>query len=381
MKLIDCFEIAKKLPGVKKSRYLEVGEFPIFDQSSNYIAGYSDDTNLVINQYPAVLFGDHTRVVKYINRPFVLAGDGTKILFPKKDFDPQFLYYELLNTKLPETGYNRHFKYLKDVDVQIPPLPKQKKITQILSSVDDDIQATQKVIDQTEQVKKGLMRDLFTKGISHTKFKDSELGKIPEEWEVVDFEECITNVLDFRGRTPKKLNMEWGGGTIPALSANNVRMGSIDFSKECYFGSEALYRKWMVQGDLQRGDVLMTMEAPLGNLAQVPDDQKYILSQRVVAFKSKKEFNNDYLFYLLMSPQFQSHLEQRSTGTTAKGISQKNLLGIKVVLSMNSEEQEKIARILESHDKKISVYKKKKQTLIILKKGLMQYLLSGKVRV
>ena len=81
--------------------------------------------------------------------------------------------------------------------------------------------------------------------------------------------------------------MDWGGGDILALSANNVQMGQIDAEREAYYGSDDLYQRWMTQGDCERGDVLVTMEAPLGNVAQIPDDKKYILSQRVLLIKPK----------------------------------------------------------------------------------------------
>ncbi|MDZ7548792.1 restriction endonuclease subunit S, partial [Clostridium perfringens] len=92
----------------------------------------------------------------------------------------------------------------------------------------------------------------------------------------VKFDECFDKMFDFRGKTPKKIDMDWGGGDIPALSANNVKMGKIDFSQPTYYGSEKLYNKWMNKGNLKKGDVLMTMEAPLGNTVLIPDNKKYI---------------------------------------------------------------------------------------------------------
>ncbi len=94
-------------------------------------------------------------------------------------------------------------------------------------------------------------------------YKQTEVGVIPEDWEVATIIAATHQIMDFRGRTPKKLGMDWGGGDIPALSAKNVKMGFIDFDEECYLGSDALYSKWMVHGDVAKGDVLFTTEAPL----------------------------------------------------------------------------------------------------------------------
>ena len=110
-------------------------------------------------------------------------------------------------------------------------------------------------------------------------YKQTEVGVIPEDWETDTLLSISCQIMDFRGRTPKKLGTEWGGGDIPALSAGNVRMGFVDFKEECYFGSEQLYRRWMTKGDLAKDDIVFTTEAPLGNVALVPDNRRYILSQ------------------------------------------------------------------------------------------------------
>ncbi|WP_454190314.1 restriction endonuclease subunit S [Paenibacillus sp. Marseille-Q7038] len=206
-------------------------------------------------------------------------------------------------------------------------------------------------------------------------YKMTELGEIPVEWEVVDFFHYIDSILDFRGRTPKKLGMDWGNGNIRALSANNVKMGFIDFSAECYLASNELYERWMTKGDLEKDDVLFTMEAPLGNVAQVPDNNRYILSQRVVAFKAKENLNKTYLKYFLMSDLFKECLDKKATGTTAKGISQKNLAQLSLIIP-NMMEQQKISEILSTVDEQIHNTEQLIEKTKELKKGLMQQLLT-----
>jgi type I restriction enzyme S subunit len=76
-------------------------------------------------------------------------------------------------------------------------------------------------------------------------YKMTKLGEIPKEWKIQELHDILDGVIDFRGKTPKKLGMDWGGGDIPALSANNVEMGKINSDKETYYGSEELYKRWM----------------------------------------------------------------------------------------------------------------------------------------
>ena len=278
------------------------------------------------------------------------------------------------------SNININANNIKNLKICLPNLKEQEKIAEILSTVDEQIENTEKLIQKNEDLKKGLMQQLLTKGIGHTEFKKTYLGDIPKEWHIINFFEFVNKIIDFRGRTPKKLGVDWGNGTILALSANNVKMGRIDFNLESYYASNELYEKWMGGNELSKGDLVMTMEAPLGNIAQIPDDEKYILSQRVVALKTNDNIDNEFMKYMLMSNNVQNQLDMLSTGTTAKGINQKNLSKVLIALP-KIEEQRNIALILSVLDEKVKQYKYKKEKLEELKKGLMQQMLTGKIRL
>ena len=184
-------------------------------------------------------------------------------------------------------------------------------------------------------------------------------------------DEVIRQFMDFRGRTPLKLGMEWGGGDIRALSANNVQMGYIDFKKDAHLGSDALYRMWMNKGDCEKGDVLFTTEAPLGNVAQVPDNKRYILSQRTILLKSDRNMAYpDYLAQLFQAKPFQSELIRHSTGTTVVGIQQARLATIQIDLPPLPE-QRKIARILTTVDNLIEQTEALIEKYKAIKQGIM----------
>ncbi|MEI6568526.1 MAG: restriction endonuclease subunit S, partial [Verrucomicrobiota bacterium] len=129
----------------------EFGRFPVVDQGQEFIAGYCDDQSKVIDfDLPLIIFGDHTRCFKYVDFPFVLGADGTKVLLPKKElYDPRFYYFALLSLKLPSRGYNRHFKVLNECKIPLPPLPEQKKIAHILSTVQRAIEEQERIIQTT----------------------------------------------------------------------------------------------------------------------------------------------------------------------------------------------------------------------------------------
>lgn len=159
-------------------------------------------------------------------------------------------------------------------------------------------------------------------------------------------------------------------------------MGEIDFNKQTNYGSEKLYRKWMSQGDIHKDYIAFTMEAPLGNVALVPEERKYILSQRTIVFNCKQDIcKNRYLYYYLASDSFQSYLQKYNSGTTAKGIQRKQLYKMFIVYPSKTREQEDIYRALEHIDSCLANAKKHLIKHQAIKTGLMQDLLTHKVPV
>lgn len=263
--------------------------------------------------------------------------------------------------EIPINGLNK-------VEVQLTTLPEQQKIADFLTAVDGRLAQLSRKKALLEDYKKGVMQQLFTQAL---RFKDDNGNEFPEWDEKTSFYDLIDQVLDFRGRTPLKLGMEWGSGNIISLSANNVKNGYIDFAAECNFGSQTLYEKWMGGVSLKKGDIVFTMEAPLGQALQIPDDQKYILSQRVVAFKTKKQVLNCFLLQLIWSADFQEQLAKLATGSTAKGINQKSLKMVEVSIP-SPPEQTKIANFLTALDRKIEAVTAQITHIQTWKKGLLQ---------
>lgn len=198
---------------------------------------------------------------------------------------------------------------------------------------------------------------------------------LPPGWSSTRLIDTAEKIMDFRGRTPKKLGMDWGGGSIPAISARNVRMGSIDFTQEFYVGSDALYRRWMTHGDMEKGDVLITTEAPLGNVAAVPDHRRYILSQRTVLLRPRSSsFDKTFVLKFFQSPGFQRLLTENATGSTALGIQRKRLEQLPVV-APSLAEQRRIGEALQDIDDFIAALDRSITKKQAIKQGMQQQLL------
>lgn len=162
----DVFDtISSRDCQIDKLHYLTRGLYPIVDQSKNLIAGYSNDGTKLI-KCPAeglIIFGDHTREVKFVNFDFIAGADGTQILTSKvEDVQTIYLYYALQETQIPNDGYSRHFKYVKSAKYCIPSLQEQSAIAQILSTADKEIELLKKDIEQEKLKKKSLMQLLLT---------------------------------------------------------------------------------------------------------------------------------------------------------------------------------------------------------------------------
>jgi type I restriction enzyme S subunit len=214
---------------------------------------------------------------------------------------PSQKYLDDRTTGMAEAQTNFANSALLNTPLRLPPLEEQRRIAEILDTIDESTQAAERVIAKLRSGLDALIDELAGSRL-RVGTPTRPLG------------EMLQMRIDYRGRTPKKLGMDWGDGQIPALSANNVQMGSIDFGRECYLGSEALYERWMTNGRTAKGDLVITLEAPLGNVARIPDDSRYILSQRVVLLRfDPRMMLNDFAFWLLRSKALQSEMRRRST--------------------------------------------------------------------
>ena len=184
--------------------------------------------------------------------------------------------------------------------------------------------------------------------------------KMATQWYNTNFFSVINNVIDFRGRTPKKLGMSWSDDGYLALSALNVKNGFIDFNVDAHYGDTELYQKWMSGNELKKGQVIFTTEAPMGNVTQIPDDKGYILSQRTIAFETNKlKMTDSFLAITLSSPNVKISLSTIASGGTAKGVSQNSLNSLKINLPKSLIEQTQIGEFFKKLDTLIQTQQKK----------------------
>lgn len=167
--------------------------------------------------------------------------------------------------------------------------------------------------------------------------------------------DCMDAIIDYRGKTPRKTNKG-----IPLITAKIVKNGRIEDVTE--YIAEEDYDSWMTRGIPNAGDVVLTTEAPLGEVAQL-DERKIALAQRIITLRGKKDvLDNDYLLYLLQSHDVQHQLDGRGTGSTVKGIKQSELKEV-ILTFPEFQVQRKIAKHLKNIDNKIALNRRINQTL------------------
>ncbi len=302
--------------------------------------------------------------------------------------DPQFFKYlfkshRLLSTyaRLPLGSVNRRgavrFRDFCKIVVQLPSEVEQQKITSILSTVDEAIQKTDEVIAKTQQLKKSLMRQLLVKGIGHTKFKQTEIGEIPEEWELVSLGECIDLLTGYPFGSKS-----YSDEGIKLVRGDNITRGVLRWGKKTrYWNSVSVdIEKYLVN----EGDVLVAMDGALvgKNYAKVKaGDLPLLLVQRVARLRAINGLHQDFLYYLVQHPRFLNYVDSIKTVTAIPHISATDIRNYEIPLPNSLVEQQRISDVLGAVDSKMEKEQERKLQLGDLKRGLMQVLLTGEARV
>lgn len=329
-------------------------------------------------------------VVKWNSRRALLNQRICKIQKIEGGFDVGFVHYILIpellkihNTTSATTVKHLSVKDIRAISRPFPPLPEQQKIASILTSVDEVIEKTQSQINKLQDLKKGTMNELLTRGVGHTEFKDSPVGRIPKGWEVTRLEGVVSSLAG--GVSVNGENRAKQSGEVGVLKVSSVSGGK-------FIPEE---NKVIIDEDVHRAKLNPTADHILFSRANTPDlvgESGYVENTRMDLFlpdklwmldvKDREAVSIRWLSYVLASVSTRKAITDVATGTSGsmKNISKPNLLSIRIPLPQ-FDEQQRIASILSSIDKNIEEKHRKLEQAKSLKKSLMQDLLTGKVRV
>lgn len=356
---------------IDKSKIKRKGEYPVIGNSLvNFgIIGYYNRKFKI--EAPAITVTGRGDVgiakTRYINFTPVV-----RLISIKSNLNIEFLEKCINNIKImnESTGVPQlTVPKVKNIVIKIPSLEEQEKIGKFFEKLDRLIDLNREKLEKLKNIKSAYLSEMFPK--EGELYPKRRFAGFTEPWEEKKLSDIIIKYIDFRGRTPKKLGLNWSEYGFLALSALNVKDGFIDKSIDAHYGDSRLYDVWMNGNELHKGQVIFTTEAPMGNVAQIPDDNKYILSQRTIAFNVNDQLIiENFLAITLRANYTQKKLNLLASGGTAKGVSQKVLSKLTIKFP-SLQEQEKIGNFFKILDERIILQEEKIEKLENMKRAYL----------
>lgn len=337
VKLVESFDNhtdSKKK--IKQKDYLMKGKLAVVDQGQELIGGYTNDVEKSYSgALPIVIFGDHTRCIKFVDFPFAQGADGVKVLRPKPFYLPKAFYYALQSVNIPNLGYRRHFPLFNKFSIPLPPFAEQQRIVDRIESLfaklDEAKEKAQAVVDSFETRKAAILHKAFT-GELTAKWRE-EHGVSIDNWKTTRFDSVAairSNLVDpaeyqsFPHIAPD--NIEKKTGVL--LEYHTIAEDGVTSGKHRFYSGQILYSK--IRPYLSKAVVV---------------DFDGLCSADMYPIEAYQ--NARCLWYYMLSDEFLLQASTAGSRSVLPKINQKELSALTVHLPMNDREQEEIARIID----------------------------------
>ena len=364
----NCIEKVIYPRKIQRKDFLASGAHPVVSQEEEFINGYWDnEADLFHVTAPVVVFGDHTKVLKYVDFDFALGADGVKILRPRQFLLPKFFFYQLQAASLNSLGYARHYKLLRELEIAYPPLPEQQRIVGILDEAFEGI-ATAKANAERNLQNVGALFE------SHLQSVFAERGKGWTESTIGE----VAEVFDGPHATPKTVD---AGPVFLGISA--LQDGRINLGETRHVTPED-FRRWTRRIKPHTDDVVFSYETRLGQAAIIPSGLECCLGRRMGLVRpNRKRLDPRFFVYQYISPPFRAFLDSRTVrGATVDRIALKEFPSFPIRLP-KLHEQERMAAQFESLREETErlggLYERKLTALEALKRSLLHEAFTGKL--
>lgn len=327
---------------LKSNQFHNKGIYPIVDQGESKHSGYVNDPELLYKgDIPVVIFGDHTRNIKYIDFQFGVGADGTKILTPINELIPKFFYYYLRSLKIPSFGYSRHFKVLKEIDVPLPPLPEQERIVAKLDTLFAHLEQTKKRLEQIPVLLKQFRQAVLTQAVTGKLTEEWREGKELEEWILTD----IGSLFEVKtGSTPNRGNTDYyENGNIPWLKSGQVKNELI------FEADEFITEKAVIETNAKiypKETLLVAMYGEGKTRGQVGWMKFEAASNQAVAAlvnEEMQEHTRAYVFYFCLSQY--NEIRKQAEGGNQPNLNLSKIKSWKINLPEEKEQTEIVQRV------------------------------------
>jgi type I restriction enzyme S subunit len=391
-----------KLP---KSNYVSAGEFPVIDQGEEFVGGYTNEGSLVHpGPVPAIIFGDHTRCVKFTGRPFVQGADGVKVLAPSPLTYAKYAYWALKSTDIPSKGYARHFSLLRKVQLPLPPEREQRLVVEAIESYFTRLDAAAAALERVQGNLKRYQASILKAAVEgrlvpteadlaraegrdyehasvllerilaerRRRWEESEPAKmkakgkvprddkwkakykepvepvtttfrnLPEGWRWASLAQLCETITDGDHQPPPQRTEG-----IPFLVIGNFKSGSVDLS-HTRFVPQAYYDSLDEPRKPRAGDLLYTVTGSYGIPVRVTNNAPFCVQRHIAILRPTVHTNAEFLYYMLQSEAVLEQATSKATGTAQKTVGLASLRNFVVPLPPSSE-QDRICATLEGH--------------------------------
>lgn len=343
----EVFEDVTKLgTKIKTDEYHPLGKYQIIDQGQEKIAGYTDLKDGLFENVPAVIFGDHTRVIKYVDKPFFLGADGVKVLRSRlENANYRYLYYALKNVKIPNTGYNRHFKWLKEAQINYPSVETQFEIVSTLDGVTSIIEHRQQQLQKLDELVKARFVEMFG---------NPEIN--PNNYPVCQLSDFIVFLTSgSRGWAQYCAN----DGTEWFITIKNV--------KDCHIETDNMQpinapdNAEAKRTRVQEGDLLISITADLGRTGvvtkEIAEHGAYI-NQHLTCIRLKQDVLNPlYVAYFMESPAGKEQFESKNQSAVKAGLNFNSINSLRLMVPPLDDQNAFVDFIKQTDKSKAAVQK------------------------
>ncbi|MEF8719149.1 MAG: restriction endonuclease subunit S [Candidatus Accumulibacter necessarius] len=363
----DCIDKVTYTTKIQRKDFLDAGAFPVVSQEDAFINGYwdsADDVFLV--ETPLVIFGDHTKVLKYIDFDFVLGADGVKLLPPKAFLVPKFFYYQLQTAQLDSLGYARHYKLLKELKIKYPDTAEQHRIVAILDEVFDGIATAKANAEKNLQNARALFE-------SHLQSVFTERG---DGWKQKTLEEIATAFGRGKSRHRPRNAPHLYGGKFPFVQTGDIRNADHVITEYSQTYSDA----GLTQSKLwPKGTICITIAANIAETAILGFDACFPDSV-IGVVANPKEADVDFIEYLLQS--FKARIQSMGKGSAQANINMGTFENERFPFPPVAEQKAIVAKLdsLNEETQRLeTIYQQKLTALDDLKKSLLHQAFSGQL--
>lgn len=328
-------DYTSKYNKIKKENYLPEGQFPIIDQGQKFVGGYTDDGGLITDiEKELIIFGDHTKILKFIDFPIAIGADGVKVLHVNKEkADPRYVYYFLKSVKLTDAGYSRHFKFLKELKIPIPEdINDQIKIARLLNHVETLIVQREESIRLLDKLLESKFFEMFGETVNNLK-----------NWEKVPLSKFGTIIT---GNTPSRSDSQnYSEDFIEWIKTDNIIEENIIITRSKEYLSEQGLKKSRF---INKGALLVACIA--GSIDSVGraslTDRKVSFNQQINALQPNDTVNPYYLYWLFKNSKryVQNHATKGMKKILTKGLFEKILM-IKPPIELQNQFAEIVKKI------------------------------------